>query len=342
MTNSPRSRITTDIDYDRPGRQLGYLRLIHSDNRHAFSVIPVPAAVLANGSGPTVVLSAGNHGDEYEGQVILHDLVRSLPVERLSGRLIVLPALNFPAVMAASRVSPLDDGNLNRAFPGDADGPPTAAIAHYIEAVLLPLADAAADLHSGGTSTCYLPCAYLHGGGGRDLLRRKIAGAKAFGAPYTVVASATSDNRSLSAACDRLGVPMIATELAGGAAVDRRALAIGRAGLMRLLHHVGVLRDEPQREHFHATRLIAPTGPASSVMTPIDGVFEPFHDLEATVRAGEPAGRVHPIGELDRPAAELTFAHDGLVMVRRVPALVQRGDYVYRLAVELDEAKLLA
>jgi tetratricopeptide (TPR) repeat protein len=53
------------IDYDRPGRQLGYLRLIHSDNRHAFSVIPVPVAVLANGSGPTVLLSAGRNDEVF-------------------------------------------------------------------------------------------------------------------------------------------------------------------------------------------------------------------------------------------------------------------------------------
>jgi predicted deacylase len=340
--NAPRTRITTDIDYDRPGRQLGHLRLIHSDNRHAFSVIPVPVAVLANGSGPTVLLSAGNHGDEYEGQVILQQLVRTLPLERIGGRLIVLPALNYPAVTAAARVSPLDGGNMNRAFPGDPDGGPTVALAHYVESVLLPLADAAADLHSGGTATAYVPCAYLHGGGGRELLRRKIAAARAFGAPYTVVAGATSDSRSLSAACDRLGVMMVATELAGGATVDDTALAIGRAGLMRLLHHVGALAGPPPREHAHETRLIAPTGPASSVMAPIDGVFEPFHALGAQVRAGEPAGRIHPVGELDRPSAEMTFGHDGLVMVRRVPALVCRGDYVYRLAVPLDEATLLA
>ncbi|MBI3505859.1 MAG: succinylglutamate desuccinylase/aspartoacylase family protein [Proteobacteria bacterium] len=337
-----RTRITSDIDYDRPGRQLGHLRLIHSDNRHAFSTIPVPVAVIANGKGPTVLLTAGNHGDEYEGQVLLHGLIRTLAVERVQGRLIILPALNYPAVLAAARVSPLDDGNLNRAFPGDADGSPTSAIAHYVESVLLPMAQGAADIHSGGTATEYAPSVYLHCGGGHDLLRRKIDGAKAFGAPYTVCAMATSDSRSMSAACDRLGVPMISTELAGGASINQRALAIGRAGLARLLHFFGVLAEPGPREHFHSTRLVSPAGSASSVMAPTDGVFEPLHDLEARVRKGDLAGHVHPIGELDRPSQAVTFGQDGMVLVRRVPVLVRRGDYVFRLTAEIDEARLFA
>ena len=337
-----RTRITTDIDYDKTGRQLGYLRLIHSDNRHAFSVIPVPIAVIANGKGPTILLTAGNHGDEYEGQVLLHGLIRTLDVERVRGRLIILPALNYPAVLAAARVSPLDDGNLNRAFPGDADGSPTTAIAHYVESVLLPMAQGAADIHSGGTATAYAPSVYLHCGGGKELLRRKIDGARAFGAPYTVCAMSTSDSRSMSAACDRLGVPMISTELAGGASIDQRALAIGRAGLARLLHFFGVFAEPGPREHFHATKLVSPTGAASSVMSPIDGVFEPLQDLEAVVRKGDLAGHVHPIGELERPSVPVMFAHDGMILVRRVPVLVRRGDYLFRLAVEVDEAKLFA
>lgn len=337
-----RTRISSDIDYAQTGRQLGYLRLTHSDDRHAFGVIAIPVCVLANGTGPTILLTAGNHGDEYEGQAILQDLIRNLAPDRLSGRLIVLPALNLPAVMAAARVSPLDGGNLNRAFPGDSDGSPTAAIAHYVSSVLLPMAQGAADLHSGGTSTRYVPSVYLHGGGDTALRKRKLDGAKAFGAPYTVCAMATSDSRSLSAECDRQGVTMISTELGGAASIDPTALAIGRSGLMRLLAHFGVLVEAPPQSHFHATRLIAPVGSQSSLMTPIDGVFEPRLELGERVKAGDLAALVYPVGEIERAAVELRVPHDGVVMVRRARSLVTRGDYLYRFAVDLDEATFLA
>jgi predicted deacylase len=335
------TRITSDIDFEAAGKQLSYLRLTHSDDRHAFGIIPVPIAVFANGAGPTVLVSAGNHGDEYEGQVILHALIRELDPAKVSGRLIVMPALNYPAVLAGSRVSPLDLGNFNRAFPGDPDGTPTAALAHYVESEILARCDGAADLHSGGRSGNYVPCAYLHGGGGAGLLRRKIAAAREFGAPYTVIAKGTSDSRSMSAACDRLGVVMVATELAGGGTVDRRALAIGRAGLLRLLHHFGVLAEPGPCEHRAETRLIVPLGAASSVMVPCDGLFEPACDPGDGVAAGDLAGRVWPIGELDQPGRALSFAQAGVVSVRRVGALVRRGDYVARLARETSEAELL-
>jgi predicted deacylase len=341
MSRTP-SRITTEIDFERPGRQVGHLRLMHSDNRHAFSVLPIPVAVIANGDGPTVLLTAGNHGDEYEGQALLHRLVRELDPARVRGRLIVLPALNYPAVLAAARVSPLDDGNLNRAFPGDAFGSPTSAIAHYVETVLLAMAQAAVDIHSGGSATVYVPSVYLHCGGGGELLRRKLAGARAFGAPLTVCARATSDSRSMSAACDRLGVPMVSTELGGGGTIDPRALAIGRAGLTRLLVHLGALDVDPPAEPRYQTRLVSPLGPSSSVMSPTDGVFEPLHELGAVAHKGQLAGYVHPVGELDRPSARVEFAHDGIVLVKRVPALVRRGDNLYMLASEIDENSLFA
>ncbi len=102
-----RTRLTTDIDYARKGKQLGFLRLVHSDDRYAFGILPIPLAVIANGDGPTMLLTAGTHGDEYEGQILLQDLIRNLDPARITGRLIVLPALNFPAATAPFPARPM-------------------------------------------------------------------------------------------------------------------------------------------------------------------------------------------------------------------------------------------
>ena len=117
--------------------------------------------MIRNGRGPTLYLEAGNHGDEYEGQIVLARLIRELDPGALQGRLIILPAANLPAALAGQRCSPIDGGNLNRSFPGDPDGGPTAAIAHFIESVLLPMCDAALDLHSGGKTLEYIPSAMI-------------------------------------------------------------------------------------------------------------------------------------------------------------------------------------
>jgi predicted deacylase len=338
----PRTTITTDIDFDRDGKQVSYLRLVHSDDRHAFGVIPVPIACLANGKGPSVFLSAGNHGNEYEGQIILHDLIRNLDLKTLQGRLIVMPALNYPAVLAATRVSPLDQVNFNRAFPGDPRGTPSSALAHYVETEILARCQAASDLHSGNPSSRYVTCAYLHAGGGAEHVRRKLAAARAFGAPWTIVAKGSSNSGSMTAACDRLGIVMVATELGGGGAIDREALAIGRAGLKRLLHHFGVLPEPAAKRDYFETRLLMPLAGAGSVMVPRDGLLEPACNPGDRVAAGDLAGRLWSIGELDEPSCDLRFAQAGIVCVRRVHVPVTRGDYVAQVAVEVTEEELLA
>ena len=62
------------IDLDRPGKRQGFVQLNHSDDRHAYGVIPIPIGIVAADAEPTVLLTAGNHGDEYEGIVILQRL----------------------------------------------------------------------------------------------------------------------------------------------------------------------------------------------------------------------------------------------------------------------------
>src|SRR3990170_4455678 len=91
----------------------------------------LPICHIRNGEGPSLLLMAGNHGDEYEGELSLAKLIRRLDPKRIKGRVTILPMANAPAVMAAKRCSPLDGGNLNRAFPGDPLGTPTSRLANF-------------------------------------------------------------------------------------------------------------------------------------------------------------------------------------------------------------------
>src|SRR5690606_37591863 len=61
------STARTTIDFDRAGKQTGFVDIPHSPHEDAWGATRIPIAVIANGAGPTVILQAGNHGDEYEG-----------------------------------------------------------------------------------------------------------------------------------------------------------------------------------------------------------------------------------------------------------------------------------
>jgi predicted deacylase len=324
------TRIACSIPLDAPGLRIGHLSVPHSDDAHAYGVIPVPIAVLNGGAGPTVLLAAGVHGDEYEGQIALRRLLRRLDPAALSGRLIVLPACNAPAVRAARRVSPLDGANMNRAFPGDPDGGPTAQIAHYIEAVLLPHCQYALDLHSGGKAAEYTPCAYVYAGG--PLAAAKLAMAHAFGAPLALLVGSTAETRSLSAACERAGVPMIATELGGGGALSDAALAVAEDGVCGVLRHAGLL-PPVAGDATRRTRCLHLPDRRHFLMCPRAGLFAPAVRLGQTVAEGAVAGWLHDVDDPAMAPLPVAFAAAGIVVARRLPVLAGAGDYLCTTAV---------
>ena len=156
-------------------------------------------SVIANGSGPTVILEGGNHGDEYEGPIAITELMQELDPARVQGRLIALPALNTPAVEAGCRVSPLDGLNMNRTFPGDPIGSITQQISAFVSDTLLSIGDAFLDLHSGGSSLWITPSAIIEPSGDPALDARNGAAVEAFGAPMTVVLDNMGDSRTAMA-----------------------------------------------------------------------------------------------------------------------------------------------
>jgi predicted deacylase len=338
MSANPAAPLACSIDLTAPGKRLGHLELGWSDNVHAYGVIPVPIAVIANGTGPTVLISAGVHGDEYEGLVIVRRLLRDLHPDGITGRVLLLPAANLPAVRAATRVSPIDGQNMNRAFPGQPATGPTALIADFIERALLPTVDYAVDLHSGGTRSFYAPCGYVYAAGDQDFRRRKLAAMHAFGAPLTTVVAATSSGGSLSAACERHGVVMIATELGGGGVLDRRALAIGEDGTMALLIHAGVLAGDMSGRR---TALHHVESRASAVMATIDGMLEHAGEPGDAVTAGDVAGWIWPLDDPGREPVALHYRTGGVILARRATPLVLAGDTVCHVGKPITDAEFM-
>ncbi|MDH5334009.1 MAG: succinylglutamate desuccinylase/aspartoacylase family protein, partial [Thermoleophilia bacterium] len=120
MIDSP---VGCTIDYGATGKQIGHLSLPKITNTAGWASTFVHIGQVASGDGPTVLVLAGNHGDEYEGQVAALRLLQELEPERVSGRVIVIPVLSVAASKANTRNWP-SGANFNRSFPGRPDGPP--------------------------------------------------------------------------------------------------------------------------------------------------------------------------------------------------------------------------
>ncbi len=328
------SMIFTDVDYGRQGKQVDWLNLPHSVTRSAYGAISIPIAVIRNGDGPTVFLMAGNHGDEYEGQIVLAKLVRELEPAHIKGRVIILPAANLPAAMDGARVSPIDQGNLNRAFPGDPHGTPTFAIAHYIDSILYPMADFHHDLHSGGSSLRYMPFCSMRNSGDAALDARSLAALRAFDAPLSMVWAYNPENRLAGAAAARRGLVSLGGEFGGGGHVDRSSLAMLDRGVRNFLQFSGVMANAEPLPAPRGTRMVEVSSRDHYVYATEAGLLEPLVDLGAEVKQGDLAGQIHFVDNPARAPVPCFFRRAGMVVCQRHFGRVVRGDCVAHLATD--------
>ena len=320
------------IDIDAPGRQVGDLMLRWSDNSNPLGYHPIPIISLKGSDGPTILITGGNHGDEFEGPAAMMRLAASLDPSRLAGQVILLPALNAPAFAASQRVSPLDDANLNRAFPGDPIGGPTAMIADFVERELLPQCDAVVDLHSGGKASFFSPCALATHTKNDKLYAENLALAAAFGLPLIWELGANNDNRSLNSAAERVGVPMIATELGGGGGVDPEITSAAEKGLFRVLGHLGILGEKPVAV---SARRVEIASSEHSIYAPAEGLYDRSVTAGRDVTADQVAGRFHYVMEPERASNALRFPSSGFILAHTCRGYVRRGELLALVAQDL-------
>ena len=319
-----KTNISATIDFNAQGRQIGDLRVPWSGNEQPLGYHPVPVAVLNNETGPTLLLAGGTHGDEYEGPALLLHTLHSFDPVHLRGRIIMFPALNAPAVSARSRCSPLDDGNLNRAFPGDGSSGPTRMIAQFIEDVVLPECDAAIDFHSGGNACVFAPLAMVYLGA-VTADEKSLALAEAFNAPYTWAAE-FAEQGTFNAAAIRKDVPMIATELGGGGNVNPHMVQLASDGLLRVMHYLGMLDGSVDVPEPGNRTIDIDVNMNGKIYSDRQGLFLPAASPGQPAKAGETAGTLYSVPEPERDPSMVCFLEDGIVLSVVNRGIVSRGE----------------
>lgn len=329
MAASGESRFVCEIDFDRDGRQAGYIRAPLSRNTSGWGTVEIPIIVVRGGSGPTVLFTGGIHGDEYEGPIAISRLARSLRPQDVEGRVIMMPAVNIPAVMNDTRLSPVDNWDINRCFPGDPRGTFSQMLAHFLDSVVLPMADVSVDLHTAGHSADSALSTNMHPVTDPDMLRRTLDAARAFGAPYNVVFGGVDEGATFTSCVERRRILSLGTELGGWGRVNVEGVRIGRRGLDNVLRHFGVIEGEPDTSQANgdaAGRHMMVRDPALYTFAPRDGLFEPCHLPGESVEAGETAGFVHFVEDIDNPPIELCYASGGTLWMCAGPGRCHRGD----------------
>ena len=327
MTNP----IFPTLDFDRDGLQHGFLQIPHSRDDSAWGSIMLPITVARNGTGPGAILTGGNHGDEYEGPIALHHLANTLDIDRIRGRVIIMPAMNFPAFRTATRVSPIDNLNMNRVFPGSETGTVTRVIADYITRTLLPMCDYVLDIHSGGKTLEFLPFAAFHELEDKTQQEACEAATSAFGAPYYIKLLEIDAGGMYDTQAESMGKVFVSTELGGGGTATVATAAIAGRGVHNFLVHAGILDADPIIPEQAPVKLDMQQANAY-VFSEHTGLLDPCVSLGDTVTQGDLLARVYNIERTGSVPVEYRAKCDGMILGRHFPSLIKTGDFMNVIA----------
>jgi predicted deacylase len=339
-----KSSIRSSVNWDAPGIQHGNLYVPYSYNMAGWANLMLPVSVLNGGKGPTALVLAGNHGDEYPGPVAILHLIRKLRLDDVLGRVILMPALNMPAVKASTRLSPLDGKNMNRCFPGNPSGTVSEMIAHYLSTELFPRADIVIDIHTGGRSVDFYPCAHMHLVPDLDQRKKMLGGTLAWNTDFAFLYADIAGSGLLPVEAESQGKVVITTEMGGGEPIPARVHKLCQSGLRNVLTHLGVLAGEVQtREQLGLppTRWVQSLDWQDYRFATESGLYETLVDLGANVAADEPVGLIHFVERPDREPIPIVAPTAGVLLATRGPSMVAQGDCVACIAHDVDP-KVLA
>ena len=315
----------------RNHRQAGWLELT-SRADGGWWRLPIMTVTGAK-AGPTLVVLAGVHGDEYEGVEAIPRVFNVVESAALAGTLVMLPICNMPAYEAGLRSSPVDGLNLARVFPGRHDGTITQRIAYWITEKLLKRADFLIDLHSGGVAT-EIPTliGYIHDLG--ELGQRSRAAADAFGVPIMWGHPLPlAPGRSLSAAV-ALNVPCLYTEAPGGGYAQAQVVDLFANGVINVMKHLDMLPGEPQ--YLPITHHLLGDGDLDTVISaPVAGYFRAEVGLLDVVEQGDRLGLIYDL--LGQPVDEIKADKAGVVIMLRRIHRVHTGDGLVHLTGRINQ-----
>jgi len=259
----------------------------------------IPVSVF-NGAkpGPVLALIAGTHGSEYTSIVALQRVRARLDPARLAGSVILVHMAN-PTTFYGRRIYFGPDGkNLNRVYPGQADGTLSQRIAYAITSQVIAPATHVVDMHCGDGNESLRPYSYwqVTGDPAIDAAGKRLA--LAFGLDHIVIdrERPADPNRTLytSNTAVRRGKPAITVESGGMGLTDEPSVHAQEAGALSVMADLGMLEAPSLRveKPLFVDRSQVVTSPAT-------GVWHPVVEKMQSVATGTLLGRLSdPFGNL--------------------------------------------
>lgn len=292
---------------------------------HTNTPVDVPIIIeRSQYEGPTVLLTAGIHGDEVNGVEIVRQLVSKGINKPKIGTTICIPIVNIFGFLQKLRDFP-DGRDLNRSFPGSKKGSLAGQVAYKLMTEIVPHADYVLDFHTGGSSRFNAP--HIRIEKGNEQLTEL---AKTFGAPFILYSKNLKS--SFRNACRKKGIPMLLFEGGKSNSIDSAISNSGVNGTKRVLHNLGMLQSK--------FKVSTPAKPAISITgskwirAQASGMFK------SSVKVGSKVTVDDVLGHITDPYGKVHYwikaRHEGYVFNVNEAPIVYQGDALFHLSTQIS------
>ncbi|WP_299120636.1 succinylglutamate desuccinylase/aspartoacylase family protein [uncultured Winogradskyella sp.] len=291
---------------------------------HTQNTIDVPVIIeRSKKPGPTVLITAGIHGDEVNGVEIVRQIIAKGINKPKKGTIICIPVINVFGFIHMDREFP-DGRDLNRVFPGIKGGSLASRVAFKLVTEILPHADLVLDFHTGGADR-------FNSAQVRIIKGEKILDdlAKVFGAPFVFYSK--NINKSFRNTCYKLGVPILLFEGGKSFHIDNTVTNTGVNGAKRVLHYLDMLNrkfkvSEPKKSCVYITN-------SRWIRANYSGMFKSTIAINAEVKKGDVIGNItDPYGSFNH---FVKAPNDGYIFNINESPIIYQGDAIFHITTKL-------
>jgi len=334
LMNAPSVMASADFHFlgqlIKPGASQSWMQAVSSTQ--------IPITVIHGAqAGPVLTLAAGIHGDEFPAIYALQRIKQTVQPQTLHGTLILLHLANLEGFHARRvALSPVDEKNLNRVFPGRSEGTLTEQMAYFLTEQVIARTDYLMDIHSGSWNQALLPHVYSPVLNNTALDAETLAFAKSLGIPHIVLYDERPNdpNHSISFpnSAQTRGKPALTLEVGQLGQTHEQDIARIVRSCLNAMHflRMGVAKGDSrlQPTPILYQRLV-------SVVSTATGLFQPMVNVGQLVKQGQEVGWVSDY--FGQRIATLRATVTGTVLMVKQTPPIRDGETTVEIAVRLGK-----
>jgi len=293
---------------------------------HTTTSVEVPVIIeRSKKPGPTVLITAGIHGDEVNGVEIVRQIIAKGINKPKKGTIICIPVINIFGFLHMDREFP-DGRDLNRMFPGTKAGSLASRVAYKLIHEIVPQVDLILDYHTGGANRFNAAQVRIVN---NDSALDELA--KAFGAPFILYSKNLP--KSFRHTCHKLGIPMLLFEGGKSFHFDTSITNTGVNGAKRVLNHLDMLHAK-YRISKPKKKCVSIIG-SKWIRAKYSGMFRASALINNDVNKDDIIGHItDPFGKFHH---FVKAPNSGYIFNVNEAPIVYKGDALFRISTALKE-----